>query len=139
MRIRDTASIAKKFTQRAAAAAPEYKTGVEQSGQDWATNTAAAGDNYQQGVQQALADRRFEKGVQAAGPAKFVQRASTMGAQRFAPGVQNAEADYAKGVAPYLDALKGMQLPPRGAKGDPRNYQRSQAVAQRLRDIRVAR
>lgn len=139
MRIRDTASIAKKFVQRATAAAPDYKTGVEASGQDWQTNTAASGENYQNGVQQAIADKRFERGVAAAGAGKFVQRASTLGAQRFPTGVGAAEADFAKGAAPYLDALKSMNLPPRRAKGDPANYQRAQAVAQRLRDIKVGR
>src|SRR5262245_33869117 len=139
MRIRDTASIAKKFVSRAAAAAGDYKTGVEAAGQDWQTNTERSGDNYAAGVQQAIGDKRFEKGVSAAGSAKFVQRASTLGASRFPVGVGAAEADFARGAAPYLDALKSMELPPRRPKGDPANQQRAQAVAMRLRAIKVGR
>jgi hypothetical protein len=139
MRIKDTATLAKKFVTRAGAAAGDYKTGVEASGQDWATNTAAAGDNYAAGVTQAIGDKRFERGVQAAGPAKFVQRASTLGAQRFPTGIQAAEGEWSKGSAPYLDALKGMQLPPRRPKGDPGNQARAAAVANALRAIKVGR
>jgi len=139
MRIKDTATLAKKFVSRAGAAAADYKTGVEASGQDWATNTAAAGENYAAGVTQAIGDRRFERGVQAAGPAKFVTRASTLGAQRFPTGIQAAEGEWAKGSAPYLDLLKGMQLPPRRPKGDPGNQARAAAVANALRAVKVGR
>jgi hypothetical protein len=139
MRIRDTASIAKKFVARASAATNDYKTGVEAAGQDWQANTERSGDNYAAGVQQAIGDKRFERGVQAAGAAKFVTRASTLGAQRFPTGVGAAEADFAKGAAPYLDALKSMELPPRRPKGDPGNQARAQAVAMRLRAIKVGR
>lgn len=139
MRIRDTASIAKKFVARAQAAAGDYKTGVEASGQDWQTNTERSGENYAQGVTQAIGDKRFEKGVSAAGSQKFVARASTLGAQRFPTGVGASEADFAKGAAPYLDALKSMELPPRRPKGDPGNQARAQAVAMRLRAIKVGR
>jgi hypothetical protein len=139
MRIRDTASIAKKFVARAAAAAGDYKTGVEGAGQEWQANTERSGDNYAAGVQQAIGDKRFEKGVQQAGAAKFVARASTLGAQRFPSGVGASEPDFAKGVAPYLDALKSMELPPRRPKGDPANQARAQAVAMRLRALKVGR
>lgn len=139
MRIKDTATLGKKFVQRAAAAAPDYKTGVEAAGQDWQANTERSGDNYAAGVQQAIGDGRFVKGVQAAGAGKFVARASTLGAQRFPQGVGAAEGEWNRGTQPYLDALKSMELPPRRPKGDPGNQARAQAVAMRLRALKVGR
>jgi hypothetical protein len=139
MRIRDTATIAQKFVQRAQAAAGDYKTGVEAAGQDWQTNTERSGDNYAAGVQQAIGDKRFERGVSAAGAGKFVTRASTLGAQRFPTGVGASQNEYAKGAGPYLDALKSMELPPRRPKGDPGNQARAQAVASKLRALKVGR
>lgn len=139
MRIKETATLAKKFVQRAGAAAGEYKTGVEGAGQAWQANTEAADQNYATGVQEAITSGRFKKGVAAAGSAKFTTRASTLGAQRFPTGIAASENEWAKGAAPYLDAMKNMQLPPRRAKGSPENLLRAGAVAQRLRDIKVGR
>ena len=59
------------------------------------------------------------------------------GSQRFATGVQASEAEYAKGSAPYLDALKGLELPPKRPRGQ--NAGRANAVADRLHQMRVGR
>lgn len=139
IRIKDTGALAKKFVQRASAAAPDYKSGVEQSGQDWQANTAAAADNYAAGVQQAIGDGRFRRGVEQAGSAKFVQRASTLGAQRYPTGVGASEGDWSKGTQPYLQTIAGLTLPPRRPKGDPGNMARSQAVASALRAQKVGK
>jgi hypothetical protein len=139
IRVKDTASLARKFVQRAGAASGDYTDGVKVAGNDWETNTRSAGDNYAAGVQQAIGDRRFERGVSEAGASKYVSRASTLGAQRFVTGVQAAEGDWSKGAAPYLQAIASLDLPPRRPKGDPANMQRAQAVAARLRAMKVGK
>lgn len=137
IRIKDTGALAKKFVLRAGQAQGDYKTGVEAAGADWQTRTAASGDNYANGVQAGISRKAFERGVADAGPAKYVTRASTLGAQRYPVGVGAAEGDWAKGVGPYLDELKGMELPPRRPKGDPGNQARANMVAQRLRARKI--
>jgi len=139
IRIKDTGSLAKKFVQRASAAAGDYKSGVEAAGQDWESNTKASADNWAAGVQQAIGDKRFDKGVANAGAAKFTSRAASLGAQRYPTGVGAAESDWAKGAQPYLDALKSIDLPPRRPKGDPGNQARANAVALKLRMMKVGR
>ena len=139
MRIKDIGSIAKKFVQRASVAAGDYKAGVEAAGADWLANTAAAGDNFAAGVQAAIADHRFEDGVREAGSAKFTSRAGTLGAQRYPTGVGASEADFAKGVNPYLQVLSSLTLPPRRPKGDPGNMARANAVAMALRAAKVGK
>lgn len=139
IRIKDTGTLAKKFVQRAGAAAGDYKAGVEAAGSDWQANTAAASDNYAAGVQEAIGQGRFRRGVEAAGPGKYTQRAATLGAQRYPTGVGAAEGDWAKGAQPYLQALANMSLPPRRPKGDPGNAARANAVAMNLRAMKVGK
>lgn len=137
IRIKDTASLAKKFVTRAGAAGGDYKDGVAQAGQDWETNTKAAEDVYKTAVVEAANQGRYGRGVAAAGGAKFVTQATTLGAQRYAPGVQAAEGAWARGTQPYLDSLKGVELGPKRPRGQ--NSHRANAVADRLHQERVSR
>ncbi len=130
--VRDTASIAKKYAQRAQAAGADYASGVKAPARDWAQNTAAAAESYKAGVTAAAARGAFEKGVAAAGTARWQVKATKVGPGRYAEGVAGAEADYAQGVAPFLDAIKGFDPGPRGPAGSPQNAQRSTAVAAML-------
>ena len=135
--MKDTASIARKYVQRAQAAGGEYAAGVKSPANDWAQNTAAANDAYKQGVAAASARDAFLKGVSAAGTPKWQKKAVEVGATRYPQGVANAESDYATGFAPYADTIKGLQLPPRAAKGNPQNIQRVSAVADALHRKKV--
>jgi hypothetical protein len=139
IRLKNTADLAKKFVRNASGAAGEYTDGVKAAGQDWETAASGSGDNYAAGTQAAIADRRFEKGVREAGAARYVTRAGTLGAQRYPTGVAAAEGDWSTGAQPYLQAIAGMDLPPRRPKGDPANMQRAQHVAQRLRAIKIGK
>lgn len=139
IRVKDVGSIARKFVTRAQAASVDYKDGVQASGQDWENNTLAGKENFAAGVQQAIADGRYERGVREAGAAKFVQRAANVGATRFGPGVAAAEAEYAKGAAPVLQLIAGLTLPPRRPKGDPGNQERANHVARALAAMKRGR
>ena len=85
------------------------------------------------GVQAAIANRSFAKGVQAAGDQKWASKAAGKGADRFSGGVAAATTDYEKGVAPYLAVIEQTVLPPRGPKGDPGNIQRVAVLTAALR------
>jgi len=137
IRIKDTGSIAKKFVQRAGVAGGDYSDGVRQAGGDWEANTKASEDNYKQSVTQAANEGRFGKGVAAAGAAKYVDRASGLGAQRYPTGVAASEGAYAKGVGPHLDMMKSLDLPPRRPKGQ--NAERANIVAQANRKLKLGK
>src|SRR5262252_4026054 len=70
IRIKDTGSLAQKFVQRAGAAQKDYADGVASAGADWETNTKNGESAYEQGVQEAIAKKRFGRGVAAAGQSK---------------------------------------------------------------------
>ncbi len=106
---------------------------------DWAAATVAAAPIQAAAVQQAIADGRFAKGVQAAGTGRWQAKSVSKGSARFGQGVTDAEGDYQKGVQPYLDAIANVQLPPRGPKGDPKNYQRVIAIGTALRNKKLGK
>ena len=139
MFIKSADAIAKKYAARGGAAGADYSDGVNSTTNDWATNTAAQADTYAAGVQAAIGRGAFAKGVQSAGTDKWKRKASGVGAQRFASGVQAAQGDYMRGVQPYLDALKNLSLPKKLPKGDPANNNRSLAVQQALHAIKIGR
>jgi hypothetical protein len=133
MNIKSADVIAKKYASRGGAAGGDYAAGVQTPRVPWQAATVAAEQNYAAGVQAAIGNGSFRKGVTAAGDAKWSRKASGVGAQRYGPGVQAAAPDYASGVAPYLDTLKNLTLPPRAPKGDPSNVQRVATIAAALR------
>jgi len=133
IKVKDVATSSKKFTQRGAAAAADYQTGVQGAGQDWQTNTAGSAENYAAGVQEAIGRGAFAKGVAKAGGAKYAAKAGTIGARRFPEGVREAGPDFEAGVTPYLQTIAALTLPPRRPKGDPANFLRVQAVGEALR------
>ena len=124
---------AKRWKQNAGLATEAYVTGIENPRKDWATATADAEENWMLAVQEAANDKRFGKGVRNAGSDKWRQKATTLGASRFAQGVQAAEIAYEAGVKPYLDVIEAVVLPPRFPKGDPRNLERVKAICIALR------
>ena len=139
IRVKDAATVARKWVTRASSASPDYAAGVKDAGADWESNTLAGKENFSMGVQQAIADGRYEKGVREAGQGKYVARATGIGATRFAPGVQAAETEMARGVAPVLETIRSINLPPRRPKGDPGNMERANAVATALRKLKTGR
>lgn len=131
--------IVDKWSRRASQAAPDYAAGVKAPRKDWAQATADAKDAQAAGIQAALAAGSFEKGVTAAGTGKWSRKAVEVGAQRFGPGVAAAKGDYAKGFAPYAAVIQGVSLAPRGARGDPRNYDNVRAIGVALHDAKVGK
>ncbi len=135
--IKSVQASSEKWARRAGQSAQDYAAGVKAPKVSWSEATAAATDAQAAGVQAAISNGSFEKGVRAAGDAKWSRKATTVGAQRFGPGVAAAKGDYEQGFAPYAQVISGVQLPPRGAKGDPRNFERVQAIGNALHEAKV--
>lgn len=129
----------KRWAERAQVATGDFQAGVAQPRRDWAQATAAAAGAQAAGVQAAIQAKRFEKGVAKAGSAKWAAKTGGKGAQRYAQGVQDAVADYEQAVAPYQQVIASTTLPPRGAKGDPKNYERVRVMGEALRKAKVNR
>lgn len=137
--IRSIEQIANKFAAVTPGRTADYEFGVNNPRKDWGTSTVAAEGAYEMGVTQAIAKKRFGKGVKAAGTEKWQRGAITKGTSRWGPGVTLARDDYARNFAPYRDAIERVTLPPRYARRDPRNLERVKAVVMALIAAKEAR
>lgn len=125
--------VASKWSRVTPQRSEDYKMGVMSPRTPWAAASTAAASRYQEGVTAAVQRGAFQKGVAGAGDQKWQRKSAEKGPTRFAEGVALSTSDYQAGVQPYLDTIAATQLPPRYAKGDPRNVQRVAALATALR------
>jgi len=137
--IRSIEQISKKFAQVTPGRTEDYRFGVENPRRDWATAAAAAESAYEGGVTQAIAKKRFGKGVKKAGTDSWQRGAVEKGTARWGPGVTLAQDKYARNFAPYRDAIERVSLPPRFARRDPRNLERVKAVVMALAAAKESR
>lgn len=139
IKVKDAGATAAKWKAKASGSSKDYEDGVRGAGADWEQRTREGAANYKDAVIQAAGEGRFERGVAKAGAAKYTQRATTLGPQRYSTGVNAAEGAFTQAIGPVLQTIASVALPPRRPKGDPANMQRSQAVAMALRAAKVAR
>lgn len=135
--IKPTDRIAEKWARVTPQRQQDYIEGIENPRRPWAEATAAAEQSYKDGVTQAATKGRFARGVRATGNEGWQRKTRDKGPQRFQEGVTIAQPDYAAGFAPYAQVIQSTTLPPRYAKGDPRNYQRVQAMGTALASKRA--
>lgn len=137
LEVKDAAASAAKFARNAQGATADYVSGAQARAGKFAANSVAGVDNWQQAVTAAGVKERLRRALQKAGAAKFSEGVATKGQVRYGPGVQAGLGDYQTNVAPFLQRLASLTLPPRRPRGDPGNYARSQAVGQALNAQRI--
>ena len=131
-KIKDSATINEKWKRRAGNAQQEYAEGVSNPRADWAAQTAAAEQAYEQGVQAAIGRKSFGKGVRKTGSEGWQRAALQKGPSRYSQGVTDSGDAYASGFAPYQQVIASTSLPARGPKGDPKNINRVTIMAKAL-------
>lgn len=136
VQVSDLNQSASKFERRAGQAGQDYESGVEQvSDSEQQSATLEATDNWEQGVQDAISEGRFESGVR--NPNKSWQTASLeTGASRFTQGASQAGDTWQQGFSSFADTLEGLNLQPRGPRGSAANFERSRQVGEALHNAR---
>ena len=135
--IKAMASIREKYARVTPMRAEDYSNGVLAPRRDWADAAAGGDAAYKAGVQAAIARGAFVKGIRKAGTATWQAKASTLGAERWGPGVLAGVSAYESGFAPYREEIEKVKLPARYPTGDPRNYERVKAIGDALRRKKV--
>jgi hypothetical protein len=130
--IRPVDVIAKKWATVTPQRSADYEAGVRDPRRDWKTETIGASDAWKAGIQAAIAEGSYGKGVSRAGTAGWQEGAIEKGVARWGPGVTIAEDKYQTGFAPYREAISRVTLPPRFARRDPRNMARVTAIVDAL-------
>ena len=136
-KIKDTGLIAEKYGRVTPARAADFEAGVKAPMEDWGAKTAAAEGNYTEGVQAAIGNKSFGKGVAKAGTVKWQRKTIEVGVGRWGTGVRAGQPDYQAGFDPYAKVIAGTVLPPRFPKGDPRNIDRVNSMAKALHDAKI--
>jgi len=137
--IRSIAEIANKWARVTPGRASDYEAGIRTPKEDWEAATIAAEGAYEGGVQTAIAEKRFSKGVRAAGVKKWQRKALELGVTRWGPGVAAAKDDYQAGFGPFRDVIERVVLPERRPKGDPGNIDRVRVIAAALHEAKIRR
>jgi hypothetical protein len=130
--------VVKKWSEEAPKRSTYYETEASKAGTTWETNATAAAGTYKTAVQATGIDLRFKGGVKKVGGAKFERKVKDVGVSRFGPGISAAKTDYDTGVAPFLSALATIEVPARGPRGDPNNYNIVAKVGDPLHKLRLA-
>ena len=135
--IKSTAAIAEKWGRVTPGRTRDYELGVERPRRDWQLATFAAKDAWEQGLQDAMQRDAFRLGVNRAGTRKWQEKTLQKGPGRWAEGVRISEEDFRGGFDPYRDEIERIDLPPRYARGDPRNLERVRIIAEALHALRL--
>lgn len=138
IKVRSLEDTVKRWTEKAAAGATYYESGVKGAGEDWLKGTIAAGGAYKSGISAGNIQQLFEGGVRKAGSEKYVRKASGVGPARFSEGVGAGAPDFRTGVDPFLSTIAGITLTTRGARGAEVNWSRVKQVGDPLHKKRLA-
>lgn len=136
--VKSASDVAQKWADVTPGKAGYYESEAPMAGAAWEANTIAAGGTYKAALSAAGIEKRFVGGVKKAGAEKFSRKVREVGVARYGPGVAAAQADMAKGIAPYLDVLAGLDIPDRGPRGSPGNYAIVEKVGSALHKKRLA-
>lgn len=137
MRIMSLADIAKKWLARAQVATSDYEAGCRAPRRPWQEATIDGADAYAAGVQEAIAQGRFQSGVRDVSDAEWLARITDLGVRRWPEGIRVSQPRFTRGFAPYHSALTAATLPPKGPRGSEANYERSAFVGRLLHELRV--
>jgi len=137
--IRSITELAEKYRRVTPGRRADYEAGINKPKADWATEAAAAEGAYEGGVQDAIDNKRFSKGVANKGTAGWKADTIQKGPERWAPGIGYGTPKYQTNFAPFVDVISRTTLPPKYAKGDPRNLDRVAAIANALRAAKVGK
>lgn len=134
--VTSTSDAGEKYARRGRNATQDYETGVENtSDAEQAEATQAASGRWESGVQDAIANDAFSRGVSNS-PKSWQEYALNLGTQRFSQGVAQSQGVYEESVEPFFSALESLDLPARGPRGSAENFERSRVVGERLNEVR---
>ena len=138
IKVRSLEETVQRWSEKAAAGATYYASGVKGAGEDWLKGALGAGAAYKSGISAGNIQQLFEGGIKKAGSEKYVRKATTVGPGRFSEGVSVGAPDFRIGVDPFLAVIAGTTLTTRGARGAEVNWSRVKQVGDPLHKKRLA-
>jgi len=137
VKTKDIKYVVDKWHRRASAATSDYEYGVKNTDKDWAANLKARKNAILQAIQQAFADGRFERGIDEVGHEGWKKATLEKGVARYTSGIEAGKSKYEAKMSKVLDIIRSVELPEKGPRGDPRNWERSKVLGMRLHEAKV--
>lgn len=138
MRVKELADVVKKWAEVTPLRSGYYKIGAMGKGDEWVKGATAAAPAYKAGVQSANIDKMFVGGIKRAGADKYNRKVEAVGESRFTQGIAAGSPDYENGIAPFLENMKAIQLPPRQPRGSEANLERVRIIMRENNKKRLA-
>ena len=134
--VKPQSEITKNFVDGASRAPAKYKLGVNRADWQGPASSEEAESNYAAGVQDAVARKTRQAGIQNVSNADWQRAASDKGAARIGPGMSAAAGKQAANWSPYRSFLEGLSLPDRTRNATENITNRSIPVAQGMQDLK---
>jgi len=130
--------IAEKWSRNASQAGQDFEAGVSGvSTSDQQAATLEAVSDWETGVQNAISNGTFQRGVENPS-ADWQERTLELGGTRFTSGVQASRDAFTAGFEPFRQVIADTDLPARGPRGDiGTNIERVRVIAQALNNERT--
>ncbi len=136
--VKSAAQIAEKWARVTAGRGADYEAGAVGAGAKQNEKAIAAEKAFVSGVTNGNIGKMFAGGLRKAGAEKYNRKVKDVGVGRFGSGVAAAVGDMASGMAPMVEAIAAVTMPPRGARGDTANQARSVVFQVALNKKRLA-
>ena len=127
--------VAKKWAERLQAAKPQIESGVRSVTVAPTQKAAAKADKYVAGVQRAVEENRFQRGLQKVSLADWQQSMIVKGLQRLSNGVKAAEGKVEQFQAEFLPYVESVQARVNAMPNDTEE-QRDQKMLENARMLR---
>ena len=111
-----------------------YARGASGKGSKWLAGAGRAGQNYQEGISRALAEKSFEKGVQEAGATAYDQGVQLKGVNNWGSGMQTSGDKYVRKTQKFAALWNQPLSTPRGARRSAANAKRMQENVTRFQN-----
>lgn len=139
IKVKDPTTVANKWSARAQGAVNDYAAGAASPKQSQSASAIASADLWQQAVTGPGAKSAFTSGLSKAGDQGWLNGVNTKGKARYAGGITAGMTKFQTNIAPFLQAIAGVNLPPKGLRGSAQNIQRVAAIAAALHSLKLQR
>jgi hypothetical protein len=137
VKIKSVDEIAKKWADVTPARAPYYESEVKVAGAEWKSGAAAGQAAFKTAMTDPKVLDRRAAAITDAAASKFQTKAGTVGPGRFREGIAAGTPYYTEGFSPYQGVIAAWAKPPRGPRGDPKNYDIVKSIGDALHKKRV--
>lgn len=139
IKVKDPSTVANKWSTRAQGAVNDYAAGAASPKQSQSASAVAAAPLWQQAVASSAALAAFTSGLNKAGDQGWLAGVNNKGKQRYAGGITAGMQKFTTNITPFLQAIAGVTLPPKGLRGSAQNIQRVATIAAALHTLKLQR